>query len=344
MMIYGERNMGMKKIVALAAAGVLATSLVGCSQNAGSDTTEQPSSSQSIEESSQNNLMQSTNTFSANGLSFKYPSDWIFTFSDSNTASLSIPGGGFLTVCSSSSVNDITYTEPSNEELDRFFEQWFKDDASNEVGFYKNGDQEKHYNTDDLYSYQITPIRFRAENGKDYYGYSFVGIKANEAVAQYVGIGVEDSADEELKAAVEEIASSITVDASKVDLKTVEWSKQFNGQGSSTQERTESTQKDQKQSITVSQQNALRAAKNYIDIIPLSRQGLIDQLVHDQYSTEDATYAADNCGADWMAQAVKSAQNYVDIMPFSHGQLVDQLVHDGFTQEEAEHGVSSIGL
>lgn len=39
--------------------------------------------------------------------------------------------------------------------------------------------------------------------------------------------------------------------------------------------------------------------------MPFSYTGLIEQLEYEQYSHDDAVYAADNCGADWNEQAAK---------------------------------------
>lgn len=96
--------------------------------------------------------------------------------------------------------------------------------------------------------------------------------------------------------------------------------------------------------LTLSQTNALRHAASYLDAMPFSHDGLIEQLEFEGYSTEDASFAADNCGADWSRQAELMAQQYLDSMPFSHSGLVEQLVFEGFTQEQAEHGVASVGL
>ena len=96
--------------------------------------------------------------------------------------------------------------------------------------------------------------------------------------------------------------------------------------------------------LTPSQTNALRAAAQYLNVLSFSHDGLIEQLEFEGYSTEDATFAADNCGADWNRQAELMAQQYLDSMPFSHSGLVEQLVFEGFTQEQAEHGVASVGL
>ena len=95
--------------------------------------------------------------------------------------------------------------------------------------------------------------------------------------------------------------------------------------------------------VSLSQKNALRAAKNYLSFMPFSHQGLVEQLEYEGFSHEDAVYAADNCGADWNAQAAKKAESYLEFMPFSRDGLIEQLVYDGFTQEQAESGAKSAG-
>ena len=96
--------------------------------------------------------------------------------------------------------------------------------------------------------------------------------------------------------------------------------------------------------MTRSQENALATAKNYLSFTAFSRSGLIEQLEYEGFSTEDATFAVDNCGADWFEQAYKSAENYLSFSSFSHSGLVEQLMFEGFTAEEAEYGVTQTGL
>ena len=96
--------------------------------------------------------------------------------------------------------------------------------------------------------------------------------------------------------------------------------------------------------MTRSQENALGSAKNYLNFMAFSRSGLIKQLEFEGFSTEDATFAVDNCGADWYEQAYKSAENYMSFSSFSHSGLVNQLLFEGFTEEEAEYGVTQTGL
>lgn len=95
--------------------------------------------------------------------------------------------------------------------------------------------------------------------------------------------------------------------------------------------------------LTLGQENSLKTAKQYIAVMDFSYTGLVEQLEYEGYSHDDAVYGADNCGADWMAEAAGSAKSYMDVMSFSRQGLLDQLLHEGYTQEQAEHGVASVG-
>lgn len=94
---------------------------------------------------------------------------------------------------------------------------------------------------------------------------------------------------------------------------------------------------------TQGQKNALGSAKNYLNIMAFSFDGLVEQLEYEKYSHDEAIYAATNCGADWDAQAVKKAKSYLETMPFSYTGLVGQLEYDGFTSDQASYGVSNCG-
>lgn len=96
-------------------------------------------------------------------------------------------------------------------------------------------------------------------------------------------------------------------------------------------------------SPTTGEKNALRTAREYLNISAFSYTGLIHQLEYEGYSTEEATYAADNCNANWNEQAAKSAKEYLDISSFSRQGLIDQLIYEGYTQEQAEYGVTQNG-
>lgn len=96
--------------------------------------------------------------------------------------------------------------------------------------------------------------------------------------------------------------------------------------------------------LSTSQKNAMRTAQRYLDTMGFSYSGLIDQLEYEKYSLEDATFAADHCGADWNEQAARVAQRYIDVMSFSRGGLIDQLEYEGFNQEQATYGADAVGL
>lgn len=94
----------------------------------------------------------------------------------------------------------------------------------------------------------------------------------------------------------------------------------------------------------VTQQNALRTAKSYLQMSGYSHDGLINQLEYEQYSAEDATWAADNVGADWNQQAVRTANSYLKMSGYSHDGLVNQLEYEGYTASQAEYGATAAGV
>lgn len=96
-------------------------------------------------------------------------------------------------------------------------------------------------------------------------------------------------------------------------------------------------------SATMGEKNALQSAKDYLNVIAFSYDGLIDQLEYEGYSYSEAKYAVDHCGADWNEQAAKSAKSYLDVMSFSRDELISQLEYEGFTHEQAVYGASRNG-
>lgn len=116
--------------------------------------------------------------------------------------------------------------------------------------------------------------------------------------------------------------------------------KEYEISGGKATEKTTTT----KPTTSFSQRNALNKANDYLDYTAFSRSGLIKQLEFEGFSNSDATWAVDNCGADWNEQAYKKAKEYLDFSSFSHSGLVDQLEYEGFTSEQAEYGVSKVGL
>ena len=99
-----------------------------------------------------------------------------------------------------------------------------------------------------------------------------------------------------------------------------------------------------KDNVTLGQKNALSKAKLYLKTMAFSREGLIDQLIFEGFTEEQAVYGVDNCGADWNEQAYEKAKIYLKTMSFSRQGLIDQLLFEGFTEEQAEYGVNKVGL
>lgn len=95
--------------------------------------------------------------------------------------------------------------------------------------------------------------------------------------------------------------------------------------------------------ITLGQENALRSAESYLSFTHFSREGLIGQLEFEGFTTEEASWAVDQVGADWNEQAAGSAASYLELTSFSRTELYDQLIFEGFTPEQAEFGVTSVG-
>jgi hypothetical protein len=101
---------------------------------------------------------------------------------------------------------------------------------------------------------------------------------------------------------------------------------------------------------TVSQQNALRSAKSYIEMSGFSRQGLIDQLSSqygEGFPVADATWAVDQLSVDWNEQAVRAGRSYLSMSGFSRARLIDQLSSpygDKFTVAQATYAADHLGL
>lgn len=95
--------------------------------------------------------------------------------------------------------------------------------------------------------------------------------------------------------------------------------------------------------LTLGQKNAVRSAVQYIETLAFSHGRLIEQLEYSGFTHEEAVYGADNCGADWNAEAAEAAKNYIDTLALSRERLIEQLLYDKFTQEQAEYGASSVG-
>lgn len=95
---------------------------------------------------------------------------------------------------------------------------------------------------------------------------------------------------------------------------------------------------------TENQQKALDKANEYVDTLPPSHDGLIKQLEYDGYTTDVATYAADNCSANWNKEAKEMAEQYMDSTTYTYKEMVQQLEAEGFTKKQAKFGAKAVGL
>jgi GH18 family chitinase len=102
--------------------------------------------------------------------------------------------------------------------------------------------------------------------------------------------------------------------------------------------------------VSVQEQNAIQAANQYLEFMPFSRKGLIQQLsstAGDGYPLAVATAAVDSLTVNYNDQAAKSAAQYLQTMSFSCNGLIQQLSSDagaGFTQAQAVYGAGQTGI
>ena len=98
------------------------------------------------------------------------------------------------------------------------------------------------------------------------------------------------------------------------------------------------------EAMTVSQEQAVRKAQEYLEYAAFSRTGLIAQLEYEGFSKKDATFGVDHVDVDWNEQAARKAKSYLEFTSFSRKRLIEQLEFDGFTRKQAEYGVKAVGL
>ena len=101
---------------------------------------------------------------------------------------------------------------------------------------------------------------------------------------------------------------------------------------------------------TMSQQQAIGSAKDYLSFQAFSRKGLIQQLSSkygEGFSRADATFAVNHIQVDWNKEAVQSAKDYLSTQHFSRAGLIEQLSSsfgEGFTEAQAIYAVNHVGL
>ena len=93
-------------------------------------------------------------------------------------------------------------------------------------------------------------------------------------------------------------------------------------------------------------EQALRAAENYLCHFCFSREGLIDMLKFNKFTKEQANNAVNRLESagkvDWNEQAVKQAEIYSIGHNFFNQKIVNQLRQSKFTKEQAERAVNIV--
>ena len=57
------------------------------------------------------------------------------------------------------------------------------------------------------------------------------------------------------------------------------------------------------------------------------------------FTSEDAAYGADHCGADWMEEATLTAMYFLSEYPDEDADaIIQRLMEMGYTEEEAQYG------
>lgn len=104
---------------------------------------------------------------------------------------------------------------------------------------------------------------------------------------------------------------------------------------------TATTMKNQEDTLTIGQRNAVNSAVSYIDTLDFSHDGLVEQLEFSGFSHDEAVYGADHCGADWKSEALGAAKSYIDTLSYSYKGLIEQLEYSKFTKEQAKYGADN---
>ncbi len=318
----------MKKIISLALAAMLCAAVfVGC----GSGENNTTSSLESVTSKSSVSIETETKAYSFNDFEIQVPKSWTEKTKNGHTYFYSSVNSDFLQVSIMDDMEDSILLEENQELVIEGIKESMDDCTILSKSIQKNGDLEGF-----RYSYtgKLPGV------GDTLYYIDCFSISYNNRFIQILYVSISDQREQ-----ISNYFPNILSSLKKIETTS---SPETNNSAipseniSSSTSTASSTPKTP--TVTTSQKNALRSAKQYLDVMPFSYTGLIKQLEYEKYSHEDAVYAADNCGADWNEQAAKAAKNYLDVMSFSRQGLIEQLEYEGYTHEQAVFGVNSVGL
>lgn len=322
----------MKKAASILVAAAMAATLAGCSADSQTDV-----AGTSGQQSEQQENKQDTKEMAAAGLTVEYPATWGYKAASSlNSFYLTPPCGGTLYASVVKQESTIT-KELADSQVEMFTTEFFKG-VEKTAGIDIDIDSMTRSDSGDAIAY-TAPMTSTIE------GIALKGMARvayiNDHVASVI-CGIPVDADAKYFAEVENVFDGILFE---YDESAVFAEKKAEQKQEPVAKPEQSAKHEPSaSSATTSQINALRSAGGYLRVGGFSHQGLIEQLEYEGFSNEDATYAADNCGADWNMQAAKSAEMYMKVKGYSRSELIEQLEYEGFTAEQAAYGADSVGL
>lgn len=89
-------------------------------------------------------------------------------------------------------------------------------------------------------------------------------------------------------------------------------------------------------------ENALSKAENYLEIFPMSKKELYNQLKFDKFPKSAIEYAINNIKEDWKENALEKAESYMETLPMSKEELKSQLKFDKFTDREIKYAMENL--
>ncbi len=93
-------------------------------------------------------------------------------------------------------------------------------------------------------------------------------------------------------------------------------------------------------------EQAFKAAENYLCYFCLSREGLLNRLQFNKFTKDQANRAVSRLESagkvDWNEQVLKQAESYVAGNNFSKQKIINQLRNKKFTKEQAENAVNIV--
>lgn len=99
---------------------------------------------------------------------------------------------------------------------------------------------------------------------------------------------------------------------------------------------------------TKEEENALKKAESYSEMMHMSKKAIYDQLTSEygeNFEAEAAQYAIDHLDADYKENALEKAKSYQDTMSMSKKAIYDQLISEygeKFTTKEAQYAIDHL--